>query len=129
MLSSKEKSQIKRCLMDRSDELRADILRELRKSDDETYSQLADRVTDSGDQAIADLLVDVNLAEITRDVEEFRGIEAALMRLAKGLYGLCVDCEEPIEAKRLAVNAAAARCYRCQQAFETRDRRTHHRSL
>lgn len=129
MLSPHEKRQIEQRLKDREDELRADIMRELRKSDDETYIQLAGRVADSGEQSVADLFKDVDLAEITRDVEEFRDIEAALMRLAKGLYGSCVDCENPIEAERLAANSAAARCQRCQQTFENRDRQTHHRSL
>jgi RNA polymerase-binding transcription factor DksA len=129
MVSPSETSRIKQSLLDRSDEVRADIRRELRKCDDETYSRLADRVTDSGEQSWSDLLVDINLAEITRDVTEFRDIEAALLRLAEGNYGLCVSCEEPIDSHRLDANPAAARCLKCQQAFEKRDRQVHHHSI
>ena len=129
MLSPQKSMQIRRRLMDRQAELRADISRELRKSDNATYAQLADRVADPAEQSVADLLVDVNLAEINRDVAEFRDIEAAVLRLSSGLYGSCIDCEEPIEAERLDTYPAAARCFRCQQAFESADRQVHHRSL
>ncbi len=129
MLDQEQRREIKRRLTERLAELLADIRRELRKCDDETYQQLAGRVTDSGEQSVADLLMDVNLAEITRDVREVRDIEAALLRLAIGRYGSCVDCDELIDANRLDRHAAAARCYRCQQAFENRDRKAHHRSM
>jgi RNA polymerase-binding transcription factor len=122
-------SRIRQHLLDRSKELREDIQRELRKYDDETYGQLADRVADSGEQSFADLLADVDLAEISRDVAEFRDIEAALLRLADGSYGLCVSCAEAIEPRRLDRTPAAARCLGCQQAFENRDRETHYRTL
>ncbi len=64
MLDQEQRREIKRRLTERLAELLADIRRELRKCDDETYQQLAGRVTDSGEQSVADLLVDVNLAEI-----------------------------------------------------------------
>lgn len=129
MLNEQQTSQIRVRLLDRSDELREDIQRELRKYDDETYSRLADRVADSGEQSFADLLVDVNLAEITRDVMEFRDIEAALLRLAERSYGLCVSCEESIDSHRLESNPAVARCLKCQQAFENRKQEIHSRTL
>jgi RNA polymerase-binding transcription factor DksA len=129
MLNQRQQEKIRKRLLDRLDELRADIQRELRKYDAETYGQIADRVADPAERSVADLLVDINVAEIDRDVGEFREIEAALLRLARGGYGLCVDCEEPVEKNRLDLNPAAARCYKCQQAFEDTDRRVHHRTL
>jgi DnaK suppressor protein len=129
MLNQRQQEKIRKRLLDRLDELRADIQRELRKYDDETYGQIADRVADPAERSVADLLVDINVSEIDRDVGEFREIEAGLLRLARGGYGLCVDCEETIEKNRLDLNPAAARCHKCQQAFENTDRRVHHRTL
>ncbi len=83
---------------------------------------------DSGEQSFADLLVDVNLAEIDRDVVEYSGIEAALLRLAEGRYGLRVRCEESIDSQRLDRNPAAARCLKCQQPFEQSEWKTHNRT-
>ena len=116
-------------LLRRLDEVRADIQRELRKYDSETYGQLADSVADAGERSVADLLVDLDLAEISRDVAEYREIDAALLRLANGSYGVCVDCEEPIEAARLEHSPAVPRCIDCQVLLEHRDRETHSRTL
>ena len=120
---------IKQRLLKRSDELLADIRRELEKHDRELYADLADRTSDPGEQSVADLLVDIDHAEIGRDVEEIRDIEAALLRIAHGTYGICVDCEEPIRAERLDSVPAASRCHACQEALERGDQREHHRTL
>ncbi|HUL81437.1 MAG TPA: TraR/DksA C4-type zinc finger protein [Gammaproteobacteria bacterium] len=119
----------RRRLLARSAEVRADIVRELRKCDDERYQELAGNVTDRGDESVADLLVDVDLAEIGRDVAELRDIEAALMRVAQGTYGTCVDCDASIDRARLESTPSAVRCVPCQQRFEASDRRERHRSL
>lgn len=129
MLDQNKVGQLRQRLLRRLDEVRADIQRELRKYDNETYGQLAGRVADAGEQSVADLLVDLNLAEVGRDVAECREIEAALLRLGNGSYGSCVDCEEPIDTQRLERSPAVSRCYACQHRFEHRDREVHHRTL
>ncbi len=122
-------SAIRQRLEDRAAAVRADIQRELLKYDDDRYSMLADRVADLGDQSLQDLLLDVDLAEISRDVEEFREIDAALMRLNGGSYGICIDCEGEVEPARLEANPSASRCLNCQAGFESQDRKEHHRTL
>lgn len=116
--SMRDLDAFRRRLRDRAQEVRADIRRELRKSDEERYAALADSVPDAGDQSVADLLADVDLAEITRDVAELREIEAALTRIATGVFGICVDCQEPIEAARLQNLPSAQRCLGCQRRHE-----------
>lgn len=44
---------------------------------------------------------------------ELRQIDAALDRIEKGEYGVCVNCDEPIPEKRLEIIPHAARCARC----------------
>jgi RNA polymerase-binding protein DksA len=128
-MNPKQVSAIRKRLNDRTTELRQDILGELQKYDDERYSLLADRVADVGDQSLIHLLSDISLAEVSRDVGEFREIEAALARLDDGTYGICIDCEEKIGLGRLNANPSSARCVNCQTAFERRDRKTHIRTL
>jgi RNA polymerase-binding protein DksA len=123
-LSADQINKVKARLTGRADELRLDIQRELRKYDNESYSQLAERVADPGDQAWADLAVDMNLAEVTRDVAEIREIERALQRLAEGNYGICISCGEHIDPQRVEVNPAAVRCFECQHEHEARSRQT-----
>jgi len=47
-------------------------------------------------------------------VNELRGINAALDRIAQGRYGLCARCGEPIAAARLEAVPHAALCQECQ---------------
>jgi DnaK suppressor protein len=95
--------------------LRTRIHDTLLRCDAETYAELAGRVHDAEEDAIADLLVDVNLAELTREVEEVRDIDAALRRILGGVYGVCVDCGERIEGARLQAYPTAKRCLECQR--------------
>ncbi|BBL70835.1 TraR/DksA family transcriptional regulator [Methylogaea oryzae] len=102
-------------------ELRREISADLLRADQEQYSDLAGRVHDTGDEALADLLVDIELASITRQVQEIRDIDAALLRIAEGGYGECSDCAEPIALARLEAYPTARRCIVCQEAHD----RTH----
>ncbi len=51
---------------------------------------------------------------------KLREARAALRRIQDGSYGFCLECEEPIGAKRLAAVPAAPLCIRCQQAMDCR---------
>lgn len=117
-------NEVKARLTERAGELRLDIQRELRKYDDENYTELAQRVADSGEQAWSDLVSDLNLAEVTRDVHEVRNVDTALQRLAQGYYGICVSCGDRIDAERLEANPAAVRCLECQQDAEDHARQS-----
>lgn len=123
-LSREEVVEVKTRLTERADFLRRDIQRELRKYENESYTQLAERVADPGDQAWADVVADMNLAEVTRDVGELRLIDRALERLAEGSYGICIACGDHIDPGRLEANPAAIRCLECQREFEARSMQT-----
>jgi RNA polymerase-binding transcription factor DksA len=98
--------------------LRDETREVLTRSDNEGYADIAGRVTDLENQSRADLPIDVNLAEVTRDVQEIRAIEGALQRIALGTYGVCVSCGQPIERARLEAYPTANRCAACQRAYE-----------
>jgi DnaK suppressor protein len=57
---------------------------------------------------------------LDRDALRLREIDEALQRARDGVYGVCVECEEPINPKRLAALPWAAMCVRCQEAEEHR---------
>jgi RNA polymerase-binding protein DksA len=101
--------------------LREEIRQTLLKSDSEHHRQIAGSVHDLEDESFADLIVDVGLAEIDRDLEELRAVEAALLRVADGSYGRCEVCDKPIDLQRLKAAPQALRCYDCQTLYE----RTH----
>lgn len=57
-------------------------------------------------------------ASSRRRGESLRRIERALTRLDSGDFGVCIDCDEDINPKRLAFDPAAERCIRCAALAE-----------
>ena len=53
-----------------------------------------------------------------RESRRLRDIEAALGRIEKDSFGVCVDCEEQIPAKRLAALPWASRCVSCRETVD-----------
>ncbi len=102
---------------------RAELALELKgdaaKLAEDRAGRLNGETADAADRAVADLLGEVDQAEMTRDMNELREYEAALERLKAGTYGECVDCGEPVRVERLEASPAAARCINCQTAWET----------
>lgn len=111
-------SELQRRLQQRRAELRAEIRAELLATDDLRYADLAGRVHDSGEESVADLLADLDVARIDRQVTEIRSIEAALRRIAMGVYGVCRECDGDIGYERLQSQPVAERCVACQKQHE-----------
>jgi DnaK suppressor protein len=44
-------------------------------------------------------------------------VDQALKRLEKQIYGICVDCDEDINVRRLEVDPTAIRCIKCAEAL------------
>lgn len=128
-LSEGQISQLKGRLRHRFDALREEVRRELVRSDHERYADLAGDVADPGDESTADLLADLNLAVIDHHINEIRAVEGALLRIASGTYGVCVDCDEPIALARLHAQPTANRCQQCQTGHEQGFAQARHASL
>jgi RNA polymerase-binding protein DksA len=75
---------------------------------------------ETDDDAAAETQRQADLTHLARSATALSEIESALARIDEGEYGLCIDCEEPIDLRRLQAHPAALRCARCQQLFETR---------
>lgn len=119
MLTDNQIHDFKKKLDDRFYELREEIRLELLESDDQHYIDLAGRVHDRGEASVADLLVDLQLASVDRHFQEIRDIDGALMRIAAGNYGVCIDCESSIAVDRLKAYPTAKRCQPCQAEYES----------
>jgi RNA polymerase-binding protein DksA len=117
-LSREQKEALKAALKRRLQELRDDVGKELLQSDNERYSELAGGAPDKGDESIADLLSDLNLAVIDHHLQEIREVESALRHLADDTYGRCSDCQGEIGYSRLSAYPTAIRCHACQDRFE-----------
>ena len=56
----------------------------------------------------------------TIDIKLLREVNDALLRIDRGTYGVCAECEEPISAKRLDALPWARYCVTCQELIAAR---------
>jgi DnaK suppressor protein len=56
----------------------------------------------------------------SRELDELRAIEDAIERIDNEDYGICANCEDPIELKRLEAIPWARFCRACQEEMESR---------
>lgn len=117
-LTEEQRTALKQQLIETRQQLRSEIRDELLKTDEEQYGDLAGQVHDPADESVADLLVDTNIAVVSRYIGELREVEAALERFDMGSYGLCEECGGEIPFERLRVQPAARRDIEHQARFE-----------
>lgn len=117
-LTPRQLEELKGLIARRRDALVAELQRDAGRARDESFGELAGTAPDVGDESVAALLADLDQSELSRDLEELRGLEAARARLAEGRYGICIDCGADIEFKRLKAAPGASRCIPCQTHHE-----------
>lgn len=129
MLADKQLHDLQKKLKDRFYELREEVRLEMLNSGEQSYIELAGKVHDREEESVANMLVDLQFANIDRHIEEIRDIDAALIRIADRNYGTCCDCDAAIDEQRLMVYPTAKRCLACQSHYEKTHAQTGHSSL
>jgi len=117
-MDKQQLAHFEKIINERREHLRKDILEHLDAVDDNSVAELYGRVHDSGEESIADMLVDMNFKSLEQESRDVAAMESALVRIRSGSYGQCIDCGEEIEVERLEANPAAERCYSCQEKSE-----------
>ena len=117
-LSRKQLEEFEGLIRQRRQDLVTELLEDVARARDESYAELAGSVTDPGDEALADLLSDLDNAEVARDMRTVRELDAALARIADGSYGSCAECGGDIGLERLRAYPTALRCIKCQEVYE-----------
>ena len=105
-------------LRERQELLWNDIAGVLKSEGHDNLVELSGQVHDSAEESVADMLADLDIAVIGNEARELKEIELALLRIRSASYGLCIDCGDAIDVKRLEASPAASRCLDCQNRFE-----------
>ena len=117
-LTDKETQELRQIVEARRGTLLAELREDAARTRDQPYAEHAGIAPDAGDESVATLIADLEQADLTRDLDEFRALEAARDRLAEGGYGMCIDCGNDIGYERLKASPAALRCIQCQERHE-----------
>ncbi len=84
---------------------------------------MANYVDSTDDRAEAASMNDNDIAQLQHAAQSLRQVDAALLRLADGNYGLCAACGEPIAAARLLAALSSTLCLACQSKAEQAQQR------
>jgi DnaK suppressor protein len=117
-LNENQRTELRAMIDARRDALLAEMREDAGRMRDHPYAEHAGPVTDAGDASVATLIADLEQADSTRDLDEFRMLDAARERLRDGSYGICTDCGSEIGFERLRAFPPAPRCIGCQERHE-----------
>jgi DnaK suppressor protein len=117
-LTSNQTEKLQHLIDKRRDALLGELREDAARSREHPYAEHAGPAPDTGDESVATLIADLEQADITRDLDEFRGLEAARERIRAGEYGICIDCGSDVGFERLKAFPAALRCVQCQERHE-----------
>jgi DnaK suppressor protein len=92
----------------------SELARVLRRRDGIAIEKSADQMDEIQYASERDLAI----RNVDRESVLLRQVKAALRRVLDGSFGICIDCERAISAKRLAAVPWASRCIQCQEAAD-----------
>jgi DnaK suppressor protein len=80
---------------------------------------ITERSNDPMDQIQSRIDLDMAVLALNTDFKTQKAVETAISLLETGEYGICQDCGEPINPKRLEAIPWTTLCVRCQEARDT----------
>ncbi|MDA3901935.1 MAG: TraR/DksA family transcriptional regulator [Desulfuromusa sp.] len=98
--------------------VRDEVLAESERAYAASQSLGKDGVPDIGDMSSNSYNQQVLMSLSETQRSRVRDIDAALERMDKGVYGLCMRCEEEIPARRMEVRPFSRYCVDCKAEVE-----------
>ena len=117
-LPSLRSTTLRKIMLEKRVQLMKEIQSQLGQSLTEEQQRRFESAMDSGDQALLDLEREMGISLQEKRNRERQMIDEALVSLEEGTYGICVECDTEISAKRLAVMPFARLCVECQEKIE-----------
>ncbi len=77
-----------------------------------------DHGKDEGDRANTSLAREIDLAQKSRDRALLASVDAALKGISEGTFGMCLNCGQEINNKRLEAIPWVRLCITCQELID-----------
>jgi DnaK suppressor protein len=113
-MTSKELAQ----LQDKLETQRQESMRFLERLRNESRSLDTDSAQDSADWCVVNMSKESIFEQSSQKRTVLRLIQAALERMKRGSFGICVACGEEIQARRLQAVPWTQFCLSCQEEVE-----------
>jgi DnaK suppressor protein len=99
-------------------EMKQDLISKLNERYNEALSFGNDGTQDSADEAYNIYNKNLMLGKVETDALKLQLVDQALVRIANGTYGVCIECEDHIEERRLEFVPFARFCIDCKSELE-----------
>ncbi|MDR2885115.1 MAG: TraR/DksA family transcriptional regulator [Deferribacteraceae bacterium] len=99
-------------------EMRSDLINKLNERYNDALSFGNDGGQDSADEAYNIYNKNIMLGKVETDALKLQLVEQALGRITSGTYGVCIECEDDIEERRLEFVPFARFCIDCKSEME-----------
>jgi DnaK suppressor protein len=100
--------------------MREEILSKARKLKEDSYTLGTDGIQDMADAASNAYNADILMSISNNDLQILKDVDNALDKISNETYGVCEECEDRINEKRLEVNPVARYCITCQRTLEAK---------
>ncbi|MBV9188935.1 MAG: TraR/DksA family transcriptional regulator, partial [Betaproteobacteria bacterium] len=80
-LTQQQTKELGKMINERRNVLLTELREDAARAREQPYAEHAGTAPDSGDESVATLIADLEQADLTRDLDEFRGLEAARERI------------------------------------------------
>ena len=118
LMRKRELERIKKELLRRKRELLGQAL-DVREGDLQTDRE---NLLDTGDVATQEVSQSFKIRIREREEKLLRKVDSALNRLEKGDFGICEECGEAIEVKRLVARPVTTFCIDCKNRQEEEEK-------
>jgi len=98
--------------------MRDEILSKAKKLKEESCTLGTDGIQDMADAASNSYNADILMSISNNDLNLLKDIDNALDKIANKAYGICEECDEKINEKRLEANPVARYCITCKRQME-----------
>ena len=98
--------------------MQREIIKELNNDKEKSEEMKSTDIGDEADHAIKERAQELNRLFSQRHQEKLRAIQDALDRIENNEYGICEECGEDIEEKRLMAVPFTKFCFECQSSEE-----------
>ena len=120
--AGKRKEHMRQILLRKRNEVVPGLEQQLGRKLSFEPGQRIDSAMDSADLSTMDMDQDVDYSLLEMKYNQYKEIADALRRLQNDTYGLCEECGEEIDIKRLKVNPLARYCIACKTHKEDMER-------
>lgn len=108
-------NEIRLQLLKQQEDLKQQIYSELQQQDSPHNCQLLHQLRHASEQNWPEIMRDQVSWQVAMLVKTMESIQASLSQLDLNLYGICCDCEQPIEPDRLRHTPTTQRCLACEK--------------